>query len=510
MRKYLAESDIRSEEVSCEKVKASVAKSSTLKSDSYKHHLVQDGLRLLNLPRGEDGSLCPESLNIMHRTINKLSNEALQSVASIISNTKCSFIKSRPILSQIVTDHLPCYLAKLDNEDAVMSQLSKVLRNHCSYQSDSLSLVTPVSPLLLSSMNQALDRLDRIPDQALVAVNRKLIGKTCLPKFGHVPRSSSRGHLIEMVKKRCKMTIKQLDEGYLPKRLAKAMSVINLYWKQKSRSMGISQLEFFPFPKETASLQNDVLNALWSLPNVKHVDLKLLHPILDPDSKFRKMQFRVALRKYLMECLFECDEGDLPGEALQAIAFINQGSRYKSVDLSKQGKYAEVDDVLVVSSQLRALAYDDAEDCSDDDGLMSLGNVNCGEDNDFILPQTNYFNCNSEQHMDEPCSSKDTPKAAGMDNCCSGESTGATHHVPEAEHSDSKVKDVRKPCEKTKNSRATHYYRDGIALETAVDMDHWKRSICSKDLSEICDGTSTAAHMIIGQILDRWLITEDG
>jgi hypothetical protein len=223
------------------------------------------------------------------------------------------------------------------------------------------------------------------------------------------------------------------------------------------------------------------------------------------------MQFRVALRRYLMECLFECDEGDLPGEALQAIAFINQGSRYKSVDLSKQGKYAEVDAVLVVGSQLRALAYDDAEDCSDDDGLMSLGNVNCGEDNDFILPQTNYFNCNSEQHMDEPCSSKDTPKAAGMDNCCSGESTGATHHVPEAEHSDSKVeKDVRKPCEKTKNSRATHYYRDGIALETAVDMDHWKRSICSKDLSEICDGTSTAAHMIIGQILDRWLITEDG
>jgi hypothetical protein len=223
------------------------------------------------------------------------------------------------------------------------------------------------------------------------------------------------------------------------------------------------------------------------------------------------MQFRVALRRYLMECLFECDEGDLPGEALQAIAFINRGSGCKSVDLSKQGKYAEVDAVLVVSSQLRALAYDDAEDCSDDDGLMSLGNVNCGEDNDFIFPETNYFNCNSEQHMDEPCSSKDTPKAADMDNCCSSESRGATHHVPEAEPSDSKVeKDVRKPCEKTKNSRATHYYRDGIALETAVDTDHWKRSIRSKDLSEICEGTSTAAHMIIGQILDRWLITEDG
>uniref|UniRef100_A0ACD5ZHH6 Uncharacterized protein n=1 Tax=Avena sativa TaxID=4498 RepID=A0ACD5ZHH6_AVESA len=439
---YLAESGIRSEELSCEKVSASVKKSFSLQTDDYKHHLVQDGLRLLNLPRGEDGSLCPESLITMHSTVNKLSNEALQSVASIISNTKCSFVKTRPILRKIVTDHLQCYLAKLDNEDATMSRLSEILRNPCSYQSDSLSLVTPVQPLLLSSMNQALDRLDGIPDQALVSVNRKLIEKTCLPKFWHVPRSSSRRHLIEMVRKRCKLIIAQLEEGYMPKNLAKALSVMNLYWKQKLRSMDISQLEFFPFSKETASLQNDVLNALWSLPNIKHDDLKLLRPILDPDSNNQNMQFGAALRRYLMECLFECDEGDLPGEALRAIAFINRASRCRSVDITEQRKYVEVDAVLNVSSQLRALAYYDTEDCSDDDWLMSLGSFNCTEDNDFILPETNYFHCNSEQNMDGPCSSNDTPKAADTDDCCSSEFTRATHHVPEAEHSDLKLEDL--------------------------------------------------------------------
>uniref|UniRef100_A0ACD5YSU0 Uncharacterized protein n=1 Tax=Avena sativa TaxID=4498 RepID=A0ACD5YSU0_AVESA len=339
-------------------------------------------------------------------------------------------------------------------------------------------------------MNQALDRLDGIPDQALVAVNRKLIGKTCLLKFWHVPRSSSRRHLIEMVRRRCKLIIAQLEEGYLPKNLAKALSVMNLYWKQKLRSMDISQLEFFPFSKETASLQNDVLNALWSLPNIKHDNLKLLRPILDPDSNNQNMQFGAALRRYLMECLFECDEGDLPGEALRAIAFINRASRCRSVDLTEQRKYAEVDAVLNVSSQLRALAYYDTEDCSDDDWLMSLGSFNCTEDNDFILPETNYFHCNSEQNMDGPCSSNDTPKAADTDDCCSSEFTRATYHVPEAEHSDLKLED--------------------LALVKTVDMDHLKTTMRSKDLSKICDGTSTDAHMLIEQILDKWLLTQNG
>ncbi|XP_048534851.1 uncharacterized protein LOC125513720 isoform X4 [Triticum urartu] len=511
MRRFLAESDIRSDEVSCEKVTANVAKSYGLQRGGHNHHLVQDGLRLLNLPRGEDGSLSPESLNIMHSTINKLSNGALQSVAKIISRTNCSFNKTRPLLREIVTYHLPCYLAKLDHEDVIMFELSEILRNPGSYQSDSLSLVTPVSPLLLSSINQALDRLDGIPDQALVAVNRKLIGKTCMPKFWHVPRSSSRGHLIEIVRKRCKMIIARIEEGYMPKRLAKAMSVVNLYWKQKLRSMDISQLEYFPFSKETVSLQNDILNALWLLPKLQHDDLKLLRPILDPDPKFRKMQFRVSLRKYLLECLFESDEGDLPDEAHQAIAFINRISQCESACLTERRKNAEVDSVLNVSSQLRALAYYDTDDCSDADKLMSLGSVNCTGDNDFVLPETNYFHYKFEQHMDEPCSSNSTPKVVDMDECCSAESTRAAHHVQEAEHLGSKLEEVfRKPCEGTENSGATPHYRDNLALEEAVDTNHLKTPVHSKDLSEICDETSTAAYMLIGQILDKWLLVENG
>lgn len=121
---------------------------------------------------------------------------------------------------------------------------------------------------------------------------------------------------------------------------------------------------------------------------------------------------------------------------------------------------------------------------------MSLGSVKCSEDNDFILPETNYFNSSSQQHMDESCSSNDTPKAADTDDCCSSECTRTRHHVPEAEHSDSKLED--------------------LASEKTVDMDHLKTLMRSKYLSEICDGTSTAAHMVIGQILDKLLLTENG
>ena len=126
-----------------------------------------------------------------------------------------------------------------------------------------------------------------------------------------------------------------------------------------------------------------------------------------------------------MECLFERDEGDLPGEALRTIAFINQISQCKSVGLTEQRKDTEVDAVLNVSSQLRALVYYDAEDCSDDDGSMSFGSV----DNDFLLCETNYFHCNSEQHKNEPCSSTNTPEVANIDDWCLSESTRATHHV---------------------------------------------------------------------------------
>jgi hypothetical protein len=118
-----------------------------------------------------------------------------------------------------------------------------------------------------------------------------------------------------MVRKRCNKILTELEEGnYLPKKLAKAMSVVT-YIRSKSWEVWVfSQSEFFPFAKETISLQNDILNALWSLPKIKPEKLKWLRPILEHDSKVERAHLRAALRNYLTECLFGCDD-DLPDEA---------------------------------------------------------------------------------------------------------------------------------------------------------------------------------------------------
>lgn len=185
---------------------------------------------------------------------------------------------------------------------------------------------------------------------------------------------------------------------------------------------------------------------------------------------------------------------------------------------SEKREQDEVDAVLNLSSHLKALAYCGTEECSGDDELMSLGNDNCSEDNDFVLSQTNYFQFNSEHQMDEPCSNN-VHNTADTNECCSHETVKATHCVQNAEDSNSKAAEVcRKPCERTQDPEGTERYGDNEAvgsrmepyLEKAVDANHLNTLRCSENLSEICDETSTVAHMLIGQILDKWLLMENG
>jgi len=123
-------------------------------------------------------------------------------------------------------------------------------------------------------------------------------------------------------------------------------------------------------------------------------------------------KFRITVRKYLLECLFECDEGKLPEKALQVIAFFDRMSM-----LTEERKEVEVESVLNLSSNLRAIGcYDVAGDpindqlmnsgsaCISDDQLINLDHDDRREDNDFVLT-TNYFNFCPQQNIDEPCSS---------------------------------------------------------------------------------------------------------
>uniref|UniRef100_A0ACD5ZN17 Uncharacterized protein n=1 Tax=Avena sativa TaxID=4498 RepID=A0ACD5ZN17_AVESA len=478
---YLAESDVRDDEVSSERVRFNIEKSFGMERNCYNHHVVVGGVKLFKLQKQKDGSFCPESLKIMHSTISKLSNGALDSVANIVTHNGTSFRKVRPTMMKIVKDHLPKYLAELDSENSKVL-LSGILTSPCSYQSDSVCLSTPVSPMLLSSINEALAGLDEISHQAAVAINRKLIGKSCPPKFLLVSRTSSRSHLVNLIRKRCESMISELQEGKdLPKNFSKALSVMNLYQKLTLRSMHISQSEFFPFPRVTMSLQQDILNALWLLPEVNSNDMKLLCSIMGQVSQVKMALFKPSVRRYLAECLFEYDDGNLPYLARRAIGFlVGMSPTCQQVILTEERKEVEVDAVLDLSSCLRSLAHDAIEECPSDDEFSSENN-SCSEDNDFVLTTSNYFGFRSQQHMDEGCSSNFMINNNAEDS----EPVGCA-----GQHGDSEAAASMK--------------------DPSLKKDNVKMARCSEeDLSAVCDDTASTAHKLIEQILKKMLTEEE-
>jgi phage FluMu protein Com len=318
------------------------------------------------------------------------------------------------------------------------------------------------------------------------------------------------------VRRNCNKILTELKEpNYLPKKLAKAMSVMNLYQKQKSGSMDISQSEFFPFPKETLSKQNDILNAIWSVQKLRHDKLKLVRPILDQDSMLQKMHFKVALRNYLTECLFECDEADLSDEALRTIAFINQISRHQFINrisrhqravFTEEKMEVEVDAVLNLSSHLKALAHYCTAECSCDEEFVMLGNDSCNDGNDFVLLETNYLKLSLEQQLvPEPCCSNNISDTDVMRECFGGSTVVATHSVSRSEDPGSNSAGLlKKPCERSEDPACS-----GMEPDTrSGDGNHLKKSRCS-EINEIRDETSILAHKLIGHMLDTWLFVED-
>ncbi|XP_020106796.1 uncharacterized protein LOC109723008 isoform X2 [Ananas comosus] len=394
---YLPESDLRSDQVAYENVKANIDRSF---GESYsKHHVVQDYQQLLDTHMKTSDSLDQSSFfKTFSSMISDLSNDALCAVANTVTNNNLSFEKTRPRMKRIIKNYLPVFFSDSNvNSNLVkIQQLWQVFSNPYNLRKKPLTLITPISPPLLSSIQKTLEGLEEMTLQELVAVNRKLRGVTVVPQCPPVI-AGKRDLLIERVRKRSNKLIGRLEGRlYLPKQLAKALSVVQLSLKHKSRRVDISTSEFFPFSLETVALQNDILKALWLMPIVKHDEIKLLQPQLDPKAKVPMKSFRHALRKYLLEFLFQCDEINLPDEALGALAFINRKSRRQPCIFAKEIREEEVEAVLNISCQLKAVISSLRPCISTDDEcadayFSGLGIDEDRESNDFELCGNNYF-----------------------------------------------------------------------------------------------------------------------
>ncbi|KAG6532309.1 hypothetical protein ZIOFF_006149 [Zingiber officinale] len=363
---------------------------------------------------------------------------------------------------------------------------------------------TPTFQFCLKSINNMLEALDEMSHQDLTATNRKLRSVSLKLKFPLTRFTGSRELLIERLKKKFQKFISKLSDGdALPEPLFNALSVIYLSFMHRSRHIDMVKSKFYPFSPDVAALQSNIIKALGVLPKVKNDELKDIHALLDPEAKVPPRRFKCALRNYLIEYLFECNEIDITQELLNIIHLINQRMHSQTVTLSTKTIEEEVEVVMVSSCHLNQIMSSPLSDQSDDENLLhGFGNNESADA--FSLAGTDYFLCLSENEDGE------------VYGCCSNFEAGATGQAtPSTDLSFQKVVTE----EINLNSKGSPAFeQDDVdeekpCLEEAANFGLDRTTQNSKSLrlksnQEVCDETSLVAYKLIGSILDNLLKTE--
>ncbi|CAL9041045.1 unnamed protein product [Musa banksii] len=269
--------------------------------------------------------------------------------------------------------------------------------------------------------------------------------------------------------------------------------------------------EFYPFPPETVDLQNDIMNALWLLPKVKHDELKALHALMDPKAEVPLKCFRNVLRKYLMEYLFECSETSITQEALRTIDFINRKMHSQTLVFSKETIQEEVEAALIMSRWLKQMISSVFSERSDKQCFVGFGNDK--NINSFNMVGTDYFmglGDNEHEHMYSSCSNYEaettgesgpgvsrsftTGSNSFLLTGTGNQTSGNNSTKPEVEH-DNEI-DIEKPC------------IEELEKFTPERTSQNTGNMGVKSVEEICDETTLVAYKLIVSMLDKLLKTE--
>ncbi|XP_058184419.1 uncharacterized protein LOC131301930 isoform X3 [Rhododendron vialii] len=324
----------------------------------------------------------------------------------------------------------------VDQDNKKISDLLADLRNHLSVLDDMTNKGLQRFAEVLTGgsikfektrlkMKKVLDGLDDIPSQTLSAMDRKLRGV-----HGYVPHlwpSNSgwrRRALIGQVRKSCMAILSELDEeDELPEPLAKAIAVRCLSAKVIEGCPCILP-EFWKFSPKIEALQDGLAKAIWLLKpkgkgkekgKVRFPELKNLQLLLDPNSVLPKRKLRTAVRKLLIEYLFECSDMDtVPEYLLETLSIVNRTSRRAPYGfVSKEEVEEEVEFVLSVSAQIKQVSWDllpeyefdldfadaygeDLEESDDGDAYDVFVSV---EQQEVVLPENNA--CHSHDPYDQ-------------------------------------------------------------------------------------------------------------
>ncbi|KAJ4732647.1 DNA double-strand break repair protein [Rhynchospora pubera] len=476
-KKFVPESYIRNDEVSCDVVSRTVEESfRSFCTNQSQHHAVANSFDPCN------GSIMGGKERILSIT-RGLTNSALYSIACMVTRNNLKFKRTRPELIEIVKDHFTNYLLDVSQEPDELSRLSKIFKNPNSYLQNNLQTVTPFTEHLRVSISKTLDRLKELTVRELDAIFQKLNGVKVKPHFPPVIKTHcSTQTLLLRVEKLCSQYLSNLqDDQEIPKKFANGLTVIILALHCKSDHILIPISEFCPFPDDVMCTQMEILHAMRALPKLRKEEIETLIRLIDPTSMVPRSSFRNTLRKYMMEYLFVCDEMNVPKELLRAVDIINKRSEVGTNLFSKENRDKEVEAVLNVSCYLKSVStnlilereiegsVDAVESERNDEGENNWHSDN----NDFEFCGTDYFLNLVGEGLGKDLEGFSSNYMSESVNSAKGSFSADSYKIP-------------------KKSSENGSSNNGSEIE----------------INEICDEASVVAHKLIGHMIHGFLKLE--
>ncbi|KAJ0078660.1 hypothetical protein Patl1_22416 [Pistacia atlantica] len=316
----------------------------------------------------QDNMLLYEMHNIKRILISQLdalTSKGLYRIAMILTGGFVKFEKTRKQMKMVIRESLSKDLKSKNNywKTNILKQLSLLLYDPQNFRENSANFLTPTLQSHYAATIKILAGLEDLPSQVLLSMDRKLRGvQGVMPQLRRHRKNRSRGQIIDNVRKISKKMLSELSKGdELQMPLAKAMAIAGLSLKLKPGCQNSSDAGFHQFSPEIRSLQSEIVKAICFLKTkVRFPELKTLQHLLDPNADVPNRGLRTAIKKMLIDYLFECSDMDIiPKSLLEALAIVNRSSRRTPYwCFPKEEIEQEVDCVLSVSAHTKQIIWD--------------------------------------------------------------------------------------------------------------------------------------------------------
>ncbi|CAA7050478.1 unnamed protein product [Microthlaspi erraticum] len=561
---FLPESFLREDDIFYETIKSHVEEAFGFGKNEELSNTVQ---------QQKETSFCSSDVvRKLDMNLDSLTNKGLYLIAMLVTGgSTTTFDKTRWKMKEAIRESIKRDFRKLEDGDTgkidIVKQLHQVLSDPGNFRKD-CKMATATFQSHRDAAIKVLNELDGLSTQTLLAMKRKLKGsRMMMPRLKTSRHGQSRSSLINQVRQASEKMLSELSPGdKLQERLAKAMSLVDLSLKvspgDKTRA---AATEFLQFSPETKNLQKEILKAVWLLrKKVRFHDLKRLHLLLDPEAEVSNDSLRSAVRKMLIEYLFECSDMDtVPKSLMKALSFVNRSTRNVEHKVCpKEAIEEETECILNVSAQVKQIfwqcvpdyeldqdfgdAYmeqrEDSDDDDDDENCGVFGN----EKFDNRDGTCRGIKLEAKDIEDDAIDSSDSDHEEGGAECSVMDETdehcfsSAVNSVVIRDLTESVTRVRRRSLFATPTSQRSTLVSDrhdigtskvgGLAemdIEMEEDIQFSSQSLFSVQniktddhggekkpskrnknqylaVQEICDETSLVAHKLIGRLLEKF------